>query len=303
MAAAIINNNDFVQLFQRTHQRLYLAFEGLDNQIFAAQCAGGSNVPPGSIQPVWADSYQRWMSGYLEATGNGGSSSASAAYRSLAARGIAVPQLMATYPPNSFLLRSTDMVSVTIAGALPVKRQACPSQPQPSGTTTTTTLSSTVSAATDGVTIASASPSPASPPSSSAVTTATYRFDFFNRERSGLRDIGPHVWEWQGVQITSTNYYVCTQGARVVTQTYSYTSPYPYPTSLPTFSLVASTTHSTCSYVGGQTDEVGSVTCNDGYAAQCTPYIITPTIDCTGITGQSIYAVDNWTPDFYCFYD
>jgi len=148
MAAAIINDNDFVQLFQRTHQRLYLAFEGLDNQILAAQCVGGGDVPPGSIQAVWADSYLRWMSGYLDASGNGASASAVKAYQSLPAKGFAAAQLMATYPPNSFLLRSIDMVSVTAAGALPVKRQACPSPLQPCGTTINTITSSTNSGGT-----------------------------------------------------------------------------------------------------------------------------------------------------------
>lgn len=61
IAAAAIGDPDFVQLFQRTHQRLYDGFREIDNAILAANCPGAVNTAPEKISATWANAYSMFL--------------------------------------------------------------------------------------------------------------------------------------------------------------------------------------------------------------------------------------------------
>lgn len=155
MVAALINNDNMVTLFQRTNTRIFEAFQGVDAQINLDSC---SNNPPGaSIQANWAEAYREWIGTFLGNTGSSASAAASSIYSSLTglnAPSAVLAELQSRYAPESFLLRSNDMLVLTAGATLPVKRAACT---RSLSTSTSSSSSSSSSSSTP-------SPSTTSPP-------------------------------------------------------------------------------------------------------------------------------------------
>lgn len=166
MGAAVVAHPDFVALFQRSHQRIYQAFIGVDTVIKNPPC--GVKIPPG-ILPTWAgkfkrhlgflkpiiqcgtphhelifapDSYKSWMNDYLRDQGNAASDQAKAQYATLLKQKAFTAAISQTYPPDKFLFKSAEMAHLDPnLQASPVKREACPTIEPPVATTPSPTCS------------------------------------------------------------------------------------------------------------------------------------------------------------------
>lgn len=64
MAAAAINDPDFIELFRRSHLLMSMAFSSIDGDISDLPAGTGPGMK-GSLKPDWQESYLNWMSGYV----------------------------------------------------------------------------------------------------------------------------------------------------------------------------------------------------------------------------------------------